>query len=326
MVDLILTMPDQLAKGLALTSSVNLSPIHPSRVLVVGMGGSAISGDLVAACLNRRVGGPQVVTVREQDLPPWAGKGDLVVAVSYSGNTEETLNCFRQGLQMGCDLAGVASGGALEALCRQHRLPFIKLPPGLPPRAALGYLFSSLVGVLDRLGPGTLVEEVRALEGFLRRLASGGGARSLAEDVARYLHGAIPIIYGPPQYAAVARRWQTQLNENSKVLAWHGVIPEMDHNEIVGWVGDTRREEFAVVLLEDPSEGDAMARRIQATLDLIGSGVRIRRLEAEGENLMNRMFHLVLVGDLTSAYLAGLRGVDPFPVKVIEELKAKLGR
>lgn len=329
MFDIVQSLPEQIRKGIELARGVDIAPTFPQRVVICGMGGSAISGDLIAACRPvKRL--PEILIVRDYHLPDFVGKGDLVVGVSYSGNTEETLSCFREGLERGCTLAGVSSGGALEGLCTQGGYPLMKPPGGLPPRGAVGYLFASLAMLLEAYGALAIHRDLEGLVGYLEdlreALCPAGPKDNDARRLAAFLRDRIPIVYATPTYGAVARRWQTQLNENAKVLAWHGLLPEMDHNELVGWSADDRAHDFAAVFLQSPEEEDAMERRLRITQDLMKGRVPMETLKARGDSLLERIFQLLYLGDFVSVYLAELRGVDPTPVRVIDELKARLAR
>ena len=213
----------------------------PTGVVVAGMGGSAIGGDLVlAAQLALPV--PAAV-VRGYELPAWVGPSTLVVAVSYSGNTEETLACVEAALARGCTPLCVASGGRLAALAAERGLPLVTVPPGLQPRAAVGYLAMPLLAALERLelvpSAEKDVEEaaavVREMTALLAPTEDEGC--NLAKDLARRLHGHVPLVYGAGLSAPAARRWKTQLNENAKAMAFWAELPELDHNEIEAWGG-----------------------------------------------------------------------------------------
>ncbi len=330
MLGLVARLPDLLAEGQRLAGDAKVPTSYPRKVFVCGMGGSAISGDLLAAA-NPNERPPQILVVRSYHLPPYVAKDDLVVAVSYSGNTEETLSCFFEAVDRGCRLMAIASGGKLLEAARKHLVPSVTVPAGLPPRGALGYLFSATATLLDHAGAGGYHRDLEKLPGHLRRLAgdlqpSVPLAKNPAKALAAKLQGRTPIVYATPFLAPVARRWQTQLNENAKVLAWHALLPEMDHNELVGWANDNRRGSFGVVFLRDAREEPAMEARLRATVDLIGQGSVVGTFVATGENPMERLFHLLHLGDFVSVYLALLQGVDPTPVKVIDDLKGRLAR
>lgn len=317
------SLPDQVVRGLQIGSA--LGPMAANRrTTVVGMGGSGIAGAVLAAWLAADRGAPLAV-VHESRLPAWVGEGDLVVAVSYSGNTLETLAATREAMEKGADLVGVASGGTLRDLCGGHGIPFLAIPGGMMPRSAFGLLFGSLAALF----PGTTADVRTAAEAMRVRGARLApevpDAKNAAKRLAAKLRGRTPIVYGTPTYAPVARRWQTELNEYAKVLAWASVLPEADHNELVGWAGDAAAKRFAPVFLRDPAELDLERRMVDATKDLLRGKARVEEVKAEGPTLLARMLTTLQLGDWTAFYLAILRKVDPTPVAVIGKLKARLG-
>ena len=318
-------LPDQLIRGLAIGGG--LGPVAVGRrVTVVGMGGSAIAGEVLASWLAAERGLPLAV-VKDSSLPPWIDEGDLIAAVSYSGNTLETLAAARAAVVRGCDLVGLSSGGTLRDLCRGRGYPFGALPTGLMPRAAFGTLFGALAGLYDANVRG----EVHQAADIVRELGKPLGppvamAKNPAKKLAVKLRGRTPILYATPTYAPVARRWQTEMNEMAKVLAWASVLPEADHNELVGWDGDAAAKRFAPVFLRDPAEAEDHARMMDVTRDLLKRRTRVEEVHAKGPSLLSRMLSTVHLGDFTSVYLAVLRKVDPTPVAVIEKLKGRLAK
>ena len=318
-------LPDQLIRGLGIGG--DLGPLAVGRrVTVVGMGGSAIAGEVLAAWLGAERGLPLEV-VKDSVLPAWVGDGDLVVAVSYSGNTLETLAATREAVVRGCDLVGLSSGGTLGDLCRGRGYPFGALPAGLQPRAAFGTLLGALAGLHDANVHGEVRQAAEIVRDLGRPLGpSVAAARNPAKKLAQKLRGRTPIVYATPTYAPVARRWQTELNEMAKVLAWASVLPEADHNELVGWDGDATAKRFAPVFLRDPAEAEDHARMMDVTRDLIKRRTKVEEVRAKGPSLLSRMLSTVQLGDFTSVYLAVLRKVDPTPVAVIAKLKDRLAK
>ena len=320
------SLPEQVVRGLRLGGE--LGPLAANRrVIVVGMGGSGIAGAILAAWLAVERGTP-VMPVHDSRLPAWVGEGDLVVAVSYSGNTLETLAATREAMRRGCELVGISSGGTLRDLCSGRGLPFVPVPPGMMPRSAFGYVFGGLAGLFDA---NEIAPEVRTAAKALRdrgaKLAPKvPDAKNPAKKLAAKVKGRTPIIYGTPTYGPVARRWQTEFNENAKVLAWSSVVPEADHNELVGWAEDPAARRFAPILLRDPGESDFDRAMLDATRELIKPKVKVEEVRAEGPTLLARMLTTLQLGDWTSFYLAILRRVDPTPVAVIGKLKARLAK
>lgn len=319
------SLPQQLIRGLVLGGG--LGPLAVGRhVTVVGMGGSAIAAEVLASWLAAERGLHLGVT-KDFGLPPWVGEDDLVVAVSYSGNTLEMLAATREAVVRGCDVVGLASGGTLRDLCRGRGYPFAALPGGLMPRAAFGTVFGALAGLYDENVHAEVRQTAEVVRDLGKPLApSVAVTRNPAKRLAQKLRGKTPIIYGTPTYAPVARRWQTQMNEMAKVLAWASVLPEADHNELVGWDGDPAANRFVPVFLRDPAESEEHARVFDVTRDLIKRRAKVEEIRAKGPSLLSRMLSTVQLGDFASVYLAVLRKLDPTPVAVIARLKERLAR
>ncbi len=300
-----------------------------SSALVCGMGGSAVSGDLAAAAVPTAL----VAVNKGYSLPGWAGSlRPLVIAVSYSGNTEETRAAVDEALALGLPVAVVAGGGVLGDLADQRSLPIVRVPAGLQPRAALGYLTGSVLRLLESAGAaGDQVEALGEASSVVAELwgnGPSGPAAHLALDLADGLAGRISLIYGSSGLtAAVAVRWKTQINENSKRPAFWSVLPELDHNEIEGWPGleSLTRRAMGIILLRDRDEHPRVQRRFGLTADLIsGSVPLIGEVWSQGTSRVARMAGLALIGDILSVYLAEQEGIDAVPVDVIDQLKVLL--
>ncbi|HEX9341951.1 MAG TPA: bifunctional phosphoglucose/phosphomannose isomerase [Thermoplasmata archaeon] len=328
--DIIASLPDQLEASLRFAPEASYDVGDAQRVFVVGMGGSAIAGDVFAAWVADRAKVP-IQVVRDYRLPSYARPEDLLIAVSYSGNTEETLNAAAQGMKLGCRMAAVTSGGSLRDLARRNGVPVFEVPTGLPPRGAFGHLF----GVLPAIGEGWVVGPLRAelertiahLRKIRKRLRPEAGVRSNgAKRLAIRLRGTVPIIYATTPFTPIAKRWQTQLNENAKVLAFSSSLPEADHNELVGWSEDARARRHTPILLRDRDEPPEVRRQLDITVDLMSRRASAIEVDAEGESLLSRLLGTLYLGDYVSLYLATLRRVDPTPVPPIAELKRRLAR
>ena len=320
------SLPDQVARGLQLGSALGPLAAH-RRVVVVGMGGSGIAGAVLAAWLAAEHRTP-MAAVSDSRLPPWVGEGDLVVGVSYSGNTVETLTAIREAMARGSELVGISSGGTLRDVCHGRGLPFVSVPPGFMPRSAFGYIFGGLAGLFDA---NTVAPEVRTAAEALRERGARlvpkvADSRNPAKKLAANVKGRTPIIYGTPTYWPVARRWGTEFNEYAKVLAWASMVPEADHNELVGWAEDPTANRFVPILLRDPAESDLDRAMLDATRDLMKGKAKVEEIRAEGPTLLARMLTTLQLGDWTAFYLAILRKVDPTPVAVIGKLKARLAK
>jgi glucose/mannose-6-phosphate isomerase len=303
---------------------------RPDGVLVCGMGGSAIGADVVRACMPELAVPFEVV--RGYDAPAWVSSRTLVVAVSYSGNTEETLSCVDTALARGCRPVFVATGGELGALARERDRPLITVPSGMQPRAALGYLTTSLAATLCWAGlAADFAPQVAEAAEIARSIAAElhpavPDEANAAKPLARRLHGHISLIYGAGVTAPAARRWKGQINENGKAPAFFAEFPELNHNEIVGWTGDPAlARTMHVVLLVDPQANERIAKRIDYTAEhLAGRMAGVDVVTAAGASPFARICSVITIGDFVSLYLAVLSGVDPTPVTAIEELKRHL--
>jgi glucose/mannose-6-phosphate isomerase len=321
--------PAQCREAAQLVPRPGMAFAAPRAVVVAGMGGSASSGDLLAACAADRLDLP-IVVHRGYGLPALAGERDLVVASSYSGETAEVVSAAEAALARGATLVAVTAGGRLAALAGERQVPRVTLPPGLMPRMALGYLFFPLLAVL-RAADRAIVkrhevdEALAVLDTLARELRP---ERPAAENEAKRLALAIgdrlPVIYGGPTTGFVAYRWKTDVEENAKTFAAAGALPEMNHNEIEAWAGPPARARH-LVLLRDREEPAEIARRFALLHELIGGAAGgTSEVWARDGGLLARLLSLVYLGQWTSYYLALLRGVDPWIIPTLEALKARM--
>ncbi len=302
-----------------------------TNVAVCGMGGSGIAGDLVVGAWRERLRMP-VQVLRDYYVPGWLGEDTLVVLSSYSGETEETLTAASQATERNAPCVAITSGGKLGTFYREMGIPVIDLPPGLQPRAALIRLLVPLVVVLSRFGvipPADAdLDDARAsVERAVATLGPGvAAADNPAKSLAAELVGTVPVFWGAEATAAVAQRWKGQVNENAKVPAYWGVLPEVDHNEICGFEGmDAFGPLARLVMLRDPRHHRQVIRRFDLTRELVEGHVGgVVELTARGDTALGRVMDLVMAADYTSLYLGLLRGVDPGPVEMIGRLKGRL--
>lgn len=303
------------------------------NILIAGMGGSAIGGDLVKAVVNDQASVPIVVN-RNYTIPEFVSAQTLFIAVSYSGNTDETLRSFKVAKKVGAKIIAITSNGQLEKFASESGFPCIKVPGGQSPRASLGYLFIPLLGVLSRLGfapnlnlRSELEESVELLSQMIdSELKPKIEDDNLAKELAKSLYGKIPIIYISENLGAIATRWKGQMCENAKNLAYCNVFPEMNHNEIEGWNYPTDfLDKCCVVMLRDGEEHPMTKARMNITAELIEEyPASIKEVESRGKSRLARIFSLICVGDWTSFYLSILNEVDPTPVPRITVLKKRL--
>ena len=254
----------------------------------------------------------------------------MVLCASYSGNTEETLACFESAGALGARRIAVTTGGKLAEMAREEGVPVIPIPGGFQPRAAVAYMIVAALEVAALCGAGPrLTSEIDVAASHTEQLVAEWGPDapedSLAKELARGLNGTIPVIAGAGLTNPIAYRWKTQINENSKQPCFWNELPELDHNEIAGWEGASELGRFSAVFLDDSDAHPRVKERMDITERVIASSAAASfRIETKGQSAIERVISLVLLGDLASVYLAALRGVDPGPVRAIDELKAAL--
>jgi glucose/mannose-6-phosphate isomerase len=320
MLDDVLAIPDHLRDALWRVESARLEPAAAAGLLVCGMGGSAVGGDLAAAALGNRLTGP-LITVRGYEPPSWVTPEWTVLCSSYSGNTEETLACFDAAEALGARRIVASTGGALVDGAREAGVPVIGLPGLLPaPRTAVAYMLVCVAEVAALAGIAPRIHtELDAAAAFLSERSED--LQSRAAEIAGRLRDSTPVVTGGGLTAPVARRWKTQINENAKCPAFFSELPEANHNEICGWEGGA----FSAVLLEDADQLPRERRRFELSGEAIAAtGAGVVRLEAEGETRVARLLWATMLGDLVSLALAEASGVDPLPVEAIEGFKAAL--
>jgi glucose/mannose-6-phosphate isomerase len=322
LIETALALPDHLRDALWRIDSARLQPIDAPAAIVCGMGGSAIGGDLAAAAIGDRLS-RQLLTVRGYELPSWCPVGAAVLCSSYSGNTEETLACYAAADALDAHRVVATTGGELADLARADDVPVVGLPSGMPPRAAVGYMFSvaAELAALSGASPG-IRAEIDAAAAQLERRRDALGER--AAELAKRIGDADPVFYGADLTAPAAYRWKAQVNENAKRPAFSSQLPEANHNEIAGWDAAERR--LAAVFLTDSDQHPRERRRFELTAELIEpSAAAVESVEAAGDTRTARLLELVMLGDLLSLELASRRGVDPFPIEAIDALKERLG-
>lgn len=325
MLDDILAIPDHLRDALWRVESARLEPGDAAGLMVCGMGGSAIGGDLAAAALGNRLTRP-LFTVRGYELPSWATPDWTVLCSSYSGNTEETLACFAAAEALGARRIVVSTGGTLVEGAREAGLPVVGLPGILQPRAAVAYMLTVVAEVAALAGVAPRIHtEIDAAAAFLEEQSDDLRAR--ATEIASQLNGTLAVVTGADLTAPVARRWKAQINENAKLPAACSELPEANHNELCGWGGASATgARLSTVLLEDSDQHPRERRRFELTAETIAAGgAEVVRVEAVGETRVARLLWATMLGDLVSVEMAEARGVDPLPVEAIEGFKAALG-
>ena len=303
----------------------------PNHILIAGMGGSAIGADLVKTVLTERCSLP-ILVHRNYTIPDFVTDRTLLLAVSYSGNTEETLQTVETGYARGAAVIAITSDGKLKQFTDDHHLPCVTIPAGQQPRASLGYLFIPLLSILARLGFAPRLDyksdlnETIELSTQLAERFKPEVADSLPKQLARRMHDKLPIVYAPQELEAVAVRWKGQINENSKSLAYCNVYPEMNHNEIEGWRHPPNlTSQCHVIQLRDSAAHIQTNRRMDITAELIQEYTGgITHVYSQGRSFLARLFSLIFIGDWASFYLAIRYEQNPTPVARIQELKKRL--
>jgi glucose/mannose-6-phosphate isomerase len=326
----VIGLPDHLRDALWRVETANLNPQDsPGGLVVAAMGGSAIGGSLALAALGDRASRPIVVS-RDYGLPGWTTTDTTVLCSSYSGDTEETLAAYDAAGALGARRIVCTTGGKLAAVARADGVPVIPLPGGFQPRAAVGYSLvvalevAALAGVGERLHTEIDVAAAHA-EQLVAEWGPDAPEASFAKTLARSLSGTTTQIAGAGLTAPIAYRWKTQINENANAPAFAGELPELDHNEIVGWQYAAELGRFSAVFLDDCDLHPRVRERIGLTIDVIGDqAASTHRIQTVGERRVERVVSLLLLGDIVSTYMAVLAGRDPASIEPINRLKAAL--
>ena len=327
--DVLADFPRQCRAAARLRAAPALTIERPPLVVLVGMGGSAAGGDLLAACGGEHVPVP-ILVHRGYDLPPTAAGRALVIASSYSGETAEVLSAVDVALERRLALVAVTSGGALGELAARRGIPAVRLPGGLMPRMALGYLLFPGLALLRDVGLEVATEdEVREALDAVEALVTGLVPERPSEDneakqLALAVSSRLPAIYGGPLTGVVAYRWKTDVEENAKSFALAGALPEMNHNTIEAWRAP-RAADWQLVFLRDRDEPAAIARRFAILRELVGDAAGgVSECWTRGRGRLARLVSLAYIGQWMSYYLAILRGVDPWTVPLLDELKRRM--
>ncbi len=303
------------------------------NIVVTGLGGSAIGGDLLRALLSGKLDVPIIVN-RNYTLPEFVSDSTLVIVSSNSGNTEETISAYKDAIRRKAQAICITSGGAIEKLAHAHKHYTVKIPSGYPPRAAIGF---SVVPMLQTLAEFEFIKDpskpIRETANYLREkslhYANFNDGANLATELARKSVGKLTIVYTSDDLtSAVGTRWKGQICENAKVLAYSNVFPELNHNELVGWkLNDNLMKRTHVVMLHDDADHKRTTFRMKVTKDIVKKcSSFVSDVYSEGDSALTRMFSLILLGDWTSYYLAILNGIDPTPVDAIDHLKTALAK
>lgn len=336
MYDLVKGFPDQWKEGRQIAEAVemDISLASKNQVVVVGMGGSAISGDLVR-CFAVDQSPLPISVVRNYELPASVDEHSIVIASSFSGNTEETLSAFQEAHDRNATIICVSSGGQVAELAKKHNLPLAQIPGGMPPRAALGYSLSVLMVLCSRLGLFNLTdadwEESQSLLENQTAVYGDPTGDHLAKDIASQLETRFPFVYSATgMLETVNLRWRGQFQENAKKLAVGNVYPELNHNEIMAWEfanGKTFHGNLGVLVLRDAADHKRIQHRMDVTRQLLSEKAGYwEEVSTTGDSKLARMISLINLGDWVSLYLAYLRDIDPTPIGLIDRLKSELAK
>ncbi|MEM5835246.1 MAG: bifunctional phosphoglucose/phosphomannose isomerase [Candidatus Aenigmatarchaeota archaeon] len=325
--------PEMMKKSLEKEIDVKIEK-RPKEVVISGMGGSAISGDILIDLIKDKIEIP-IEVCRDYNLPNFVKEDSLVVAISYSGNTEETISCFKQAIKKRANIFCITSNGILENLCKKYKIPLIKIPGNLKPRAAFPYIFLSLLKIIDSFEKELVIfdginEAIKVVEKIRERnfdkekkeLKQEGELYELAKLV--YKKEAI-LIYSPEYLKGIATRIKTQINENSKMLSWFSLLPELNHNELSGWQ-EVRKSNFAVIFLRDKEESKSIRKRIEYTKEILKSKATIKDIWSIGKERVTRIFSLLYQGDILSLHIGKMRKVNIDEVPLQERIKEILRR
>ncbi|MBU0534017.1 MAG: bifunctional phosphoglucose/phosphomannose isomerase [Candidatus Omnitrophica bacterium] len=334
---LLYEFPHQGEKMIELMKDINIPSEYKNvkNIIVSGLGGSSVGGDLLKNFLRDKIKLPLIVN-RSYTLPRWVGKDTLLICVSYSGNTEETLNTYQVAKEAKSKIIVISSGGELAQLAKKDGFACIPVPEvGIPPRTALGYLFFSQLFIIKMLGfadieDSEFSEAIQTLKDLREEIDIDiPKDKNISKQLAEEIYQTIPLVYTTSDYLeGVGIRWKTQINENSKSPVYCEFFPELNHNEIMGWEGGKELVgKFSLILLRDKEESERMLKRIGITLSLIEDNVsKMLEVHSRGDKLLSRILSLVYIGDYVSFYLAILNDVDPTEIKFISSLKKSLSK
>ncbi len=322
------------AVGIAKTFSVKINSEEISNILFAGMGGSAIGGDLIRSILEDESELP-ITVVRNYKLPIWVGESTLALISSYSGNTEETLSAYEEAKKRGCKILCLTTGGKLQELADSDGIQVLNVPGGLPPRGAIGYgsipwliIFSAMGIISDKSS------EIESMALELEDVVKEFGNYESEQDnemlsIAKRSAGRIPIIYvSSGSFSMIGKRWANQIQENAKMLAYTNELPEMNHNEIMGWhLSGLSKQHVMPLFIYSNLYHPRIRKRFEITSKIVEEKAgEIIKIHAKGDTLLKQLFSLITMGDYISYYLSLVNELDPEPVDIISKLKTQLSQ
>ena len=324
----ILDFPKQFKIGMEAARNIPKSRIpHPiSNIVICGMGGSTLPGDILKMTNDQLLITKLPILVhRDYGLPKEVNKESLIICISYSGNTEETLSALRESWKRNLRIVSISSGGKLIEFSKKRKIPFAKIPGGIQPRCALGYQFAGLLKILSSLRIIKNIDrKLLDLEKTLTPKNFEGTGRKLAQRI----KGFIPLIYSSTRYQQLARIWKIKFNENSKIPSFFNIFPELNHNEMTG-IGECEnkelRDKFIILILYDKETTSDILKRMKILSQIFRDrGIKTIFIEIKGKNFFEKIFSNLLLADWTSYYLALLQQINPTPVVLVEKFKRKM--
>ncbi|NND77299.1 MAG: bifunctional phosphoglucose/phosphomannose isomerase [Flavobacteriales bacterium] len=326
MKELIQEFPKHLLDSLELGASIRFKPHRKQirNIVIAGLGGSGIGGTIVSDILAGSCDIP-IQVYNDYNIPAFVNKRTLFLACSYSGNTEETINAIGQAISSGAEVAVLTSGGFLQRIAEEKELNHIIIPSGYPPRSAFGLSSVAIFYILYKyvLIKGFFIQQIETVAHYLQEHQEEITAQ--AKELASKLKGSVPIIYADAKYEGVAIRLRQQINENSKMLCWHHVFPEMNHNELVGWAGASNI--FSVIMFKTADMHGRTKIRMDLAKEIFSEYTdKVFEVEAKGDTQLHMAYYLIHFGDWLSYFLSQENQVDPVEVNVIDKLKSELAK
>ena len=323
MKDLIKRFPAQLKDAVEIARKAKLSPYKTSinKVIICGLGGSGIGGTLAKEILFDEAIVP-IEVLKSYSLPSYADEQTLVICSSYSGNTEETLECYSLAQKKKTKIVCITSGGALLEMAKKDGNDFIVVPGGMPPRSCLGFSLTQLFHILSyyQLAPQKSVDIEETAETLQREQET---IIHDAHNIAKKISSKLPVIYSTALFEGIAIRLRQQLNENAKILCWHHVVPEMNHNELVGW--SHAYPDMAVILFKDKDENPRNRLRMEFCKKIFNKyAAEIIEIPSKGKSTVEKTIYWIHLGDWVSLFLSEIRNVDAMDIRVIDSLKQEL--
>jgi glucose/mannose-6-phosphate isomerase len=322
MKDVIMNSPDQLIKGLDLAKDIKITGDF-KNVIICGIGGSALPANILNSVTLPSV---PVFIHRDYNLPSFASQNSLIICISYSGNTEETISALEDAIKRGFKTIGIATGGKVEEICNKNNILLAKIPSGIQPRSATGYLFATLATILYNCGiTGDISNEITKTAEELAKINLA--LEKEGKNLAKKLSKKIPVVYASNKFKAVARIWKIKFNENSKIPSFHNYFPELNHNEMVGYSNIKKTTPLHILIIKDSQDHERTIKRMNLLAGILKKkGVKIDFVETKNGSLMFRVFSSLLLGDWTSYYVAINQKINPTPVLMVEEFKKSLNK